>query len=261
MRESRERIDWQFVIQFSIDDFKNKYAGSFLGMTWAFVQPLMTILIYWFIFQVGFHSDPVADYPFVLWLVSGIVPWFFINESAVGVTPSLAEYSYLVKKVLFNINILPFIRIISCFLVQIFLVFFTVVFFALFGYMPDVYYLQLPYYMIYMILLLAGIGYCTAALYPFFKDLLQIVNIIMQVIFWMTPIVWDFNIMSETIRRILILNPFYYVVRGYRNVFVYKEFFWEHWKMGVYYWLVAIIFVIIGRKLFRKMKVHFADVL
>lgn len=261
MRESRERIDWQFVIQFSIDDFKNKYAGSFLGMTWAFVQPLMTILIYWFIFQVGFHSDPVADYPFVLWLVSGIVPWFFINESAVGVTPSLAEYSYLVKKVLFNINILPFTRIISCFLVQIFLVFFTVVFFALFGYMPDIYYLQLPYYMIYMILLLAGIGYCTAALYPFFKDLLQIVNIIMQVIFWMTPIVWDFNIMSETIRRILILNPFYYVVRGYRNVFVYKEFFWEHWKMGVYYWMVAIIFVIIGRKLFRKMKVHFADVL
>lgn len=261
MRESRERIDWQFVIQFSIDDFKNKYAGSFLGITWAFVQPLMTILIYWFIFQVGFHSDPVADYPFVLWLVSGIVPWFFINESAVGVTPSLAEYSYLVKKVLFNINILPFTRIISCFLVQIFLVFFTVVFFALFGYMPDIYYLQLPYYMIYMILLLAGIGYCTAALYPFFKDLLQIVNIIMQVIFWMTPIVWDFNIMSETIRRILILNPFYYVVRGYRDVFVYKEFFWEQWKMGVYYWMVAIIFVIIGRKLFRKMKVHFADVL
>ena len=164
-----------------------------------------------------------------------------------GVTPSLAEYSYLVKKVLFNIDILPLTRIVSCFLVQIFLAVFTVIFFACFGYYPDVYYLQLPYYMLYMMVLLTGIGYCTAALYPFFRDLLQIVNIVMQVIFWLTPIVWNFNIMSETIRRILVLNPFYYVVAGYRDAFVYKAFFWENWKTGIYYWAVALIFLL-GRQ-------------
>ena len=261
MREKKDKIDWQFLFQFAMDDFRNKYAGSLMGVTWAFVQPLMTIVIYWFIFQVGFHYEPVADYPFILWLVSGIIPWFFISESVTGVTPSLAQYSYLVKKVRFPIDILPLTRILSCFFVQVFLVAFTILFFAFFGYFPDLYYLQLPYYMIYMVLLLTGIGYCLAALYPFFKDLLQIVNIVMQVVFWLTPIVWDFDIMSETIRKFLALNPFYYVVRGYRNVFVYKEVFWTDWKMGIYYWGIAVFFLIIGRRVFRKMRTHFADVL
>lgn len=261
MREKKEKIDWLFLFQFSVDDFRNKYAGSMMGVAWAFAQPLMTIVIYWFIFQIGFHSQPVADYPFILWLVAGIIPWFFLSESVSGVTSSLAEYSYLVKKVLFPIHILPLTRMLSCFLVQIFLVLFMILFFAFFGYFPDIYYLQLPYYMLYMIVILTGIGYITSALYPFFKDLLQIVNIVMQVAFWLTPIVWDFHIMSGTIQKILVLNPFYYVIQGYRNSLVYKEFFWTDWKMGIYYWAVAMIFLLAGRKVFQKMRIHFADVL
>lgn len=261
MQDKRKKIDWKLLVQFSTDDFRNKYAGSLMGVTWAFVQPLMTILIYWFIFQIGFDSKPVAEYPFILWLISGILPWFFISEAVSGTTPVLNEYSYLVKKILFDIDMLPLIRIMSCFLIQIFLVLFTILFFACFGYFPDIFYLQIPYYMAYTVLLLTGIGYCTAALYPFFKDLLQIVNIILQVVFWLTPIVWDFRIMSEAIRKILVLNPFFYIVQGYRNAFIYKDFFWNDWKMGIYYWVIAFLFFIAGKKIFRKMKVHFADVL
>lgn len=261
MRDSKRTVDLKLLLQFSVDDFRNKYAGSLIGVTWAFIQPIMTIIIYWFIFQVGFKSQPVADYPFILWLIAGLIPWFFISEAVTGVTSSLAEYSYLVKKILFNVNILPLTRIYSCFLVQIFLVLFTIIFFALFGYLPDLYYLQLPYYMVYMLVILTGIGYCTAAFYPFFKDLLQIVNIVMQVVFWLTPIVWDFNIMSNQIRKMLSFNPFYYVIEGYRNIFVYKKFFWENWKMGIYYWIIAILLLIISTRIFQKMKDHFADVL
>ncbi|MDO5150933.1 MAG: ABC transporter permease [Oscillospiraceae bacterium] len=261
MAKIKEEIDIPFLMQFSIDDFKNKYAGSFMGVTWAFIQPLMTIIIYWFIFQIGFKSQPVDNYPFILWLVSGLVSWFFISECITGVTSSLVEYSYLVKKVVFNINLLPLVRVLSCLLVQIFLVVVTVVLFAIFGYFPDTYYLQLPYYMVYMVVFMLGIGYCTAALYPFFKDLLQIVNIAMQFIFWLTPIVWDFEIMPKAVRKILVFNPFYYIVSGYRNIFVYKEFFWNDWKMGIYYWIVALLMLVMGRKIFKKMKIHFADVL
>ena len=113
MHGKTKKIDGGFLLQFAADDFRNKYAGSIMGVTWAFVQPLMTIVIYWFIFQVGFHSQPVADYPFILWLVSGIIPWFFISEGIVGATPALAEYSYLVKKVVFPIEILPLTKILS----------------------------------------------------------------------------------------------------------------------------------------------------
>ena len=256
-----KKTDWQFIFQFAADDFRNKYAGSLMGAAWAFIQPLMTIVIYWFIFQVGFGSKPVDGYPFILWLISGLIPWFFISECITSVTASMAEYSYLVKKVVFNIDILPLTRVMSCLFVQAFLIVVTILFFAFFGYWPDIYYLQLPYYMLYMIVLLVGIGYLTSALYPFFKDLLQIVNIVMQVIFWLTPMVWDFSIMPEMVQKILVFNPIYYIVEGYRNALVHKEFFWENWQMGIYYWGIAILFLLLGKKVFQKMKPHFADVL
>ena len=65
MHGKTKKIDGGFLMQFVVGHFRNKYAGSIMGVTWAFVQPLMTIVIYWFIFQVGFHSQPVADYPFI----------------------------------------------------------------------------------------------------------------------------------------------------------------------------------------------------
>ena len=112
-----------------------------------------------------------------------------------------------------------------------------------------------------MFVICGGITYFSASLYVFFKDLIQIVNIIMQVIFWLTPIVWDFNIMPAAVQKVLTFNPVYYVICGYRNIFVYKEFFWNNWEMGIYYWIIAILFLVIGKTVFNKMKIHFADVL
>lgn len=250
-----------FLWQFSLDDFKNKYSGSFMGVTWAFVQPLMTILIYWFVFQIGFKSQPVSNYPYILWLVSGIIPWFFISEGIVSVTTSLSEYSYLVKKIVFDINILPLVKVLSCFLVQIFLIIITQILFIVWGFYPDVYYLQIFYYLLYATVLLIGLGYCTSALYVFFKDLIQIVNIIMQIIFWVTPIVWNFDIMPESVKKVLEFNPVYYIINGYRDCFINKKFFWENLNMGAYYWIVALLMLVIGKKVFKKTKIHFADVL
>ena len=88
---------------------------------------------------------------------------------------------------------------------------------------------------------------------------MQIVNICMQVLFWLTPIVWDFNIMGEAVQKILKLNPVYYVVQGYRDAFVYKEFFWENWHKLLRG--AALILLLLGRVIFRKMQAHFADVL
>ena len=82
-----------FVSQFALDDFKTKYAGSVLGFFWAFVQPVITVLIYWFIFQIGFKNGDVDGYPFILWLVSGLLPWFFVSDSITNATSSLVEYS------------------------------------------------------------------------------------------------------------------------------------------------------------------------
>ena len=90
------------LISLAKNDFRAKYAGSALGMIWGFVTPIVTIMIYWFVFQIAFQNGPVNGVPYVLWLVSGIVPWFFISEGWGGATGVLLDYSYLVKKVVFK---------------------------------------------------------------------------------------------------------------------------------------------------------------
>ncbi len=253
--------DVAFVWQFALDDFKTKYAGSALGIVWAFLQPAITMVLYWFVFQLGFKSQPVDDFPFILWLMAGITPWFFISESIINATTCLVDYSYLVKKVLFNINILPFAKIISVFFVQVALILFVTVCYIIGGYWPDWHYFQLLLYLVYMVILAAGISYITATLYVFFKDTVQIVSIVTQIVFWLTPIVWNFEAMPEAVRKIIVYNPVYYVISGFRDIFIYKQWFGQGLLMSAYYWLVAFVLLFVGIKLFNKTKHHFADVL
>ena len=144
-KEENRKEKLNLLLTLAMEDFRNKYAGSFIGTVWAFVNPLMTILIYWFIFQVGFKSAPVEDYPFVLWLVSGLLPWFLISEVLPGSTACLAQYSYLVKKIAFDVTMLPLIKILSGLIIQVFLIVITIVIFCFCGFMPDLYY-QNPNY-------------------------------------------------------------------------------------------------------------------
>lgn len=251
----------ELIWNLSKNDFKTKFAGSYLGITWAFVQPIVSILVYWFVFQVGFKSAPVENFPFVLWLVAGLVPWFFFSEAVMNATNSLIEYSYLVKKVVFKISVLPIVKIISAVFVHIFFVGFSLLLFAAYGYYPDLYTLQVFYYTVCMIILVLGVSYITSAVVLFFRDLGQIINIFMQVGMWMTPIMWSYEMIPNQFRWIFKLNPMYYIVEGYRDSLINKVWFWERLNTTIYFWIVCIGIFGAGTLIFKKLKVHFADVL
>ena len=155
--------------------------------------------------------------PFVLWLIAGLVPWFFFQEVLSGGTNALMEYSYLVKKVVFQIDILPIIKLISALFVHLFFIAFTIILYACYGYYPDLY----------------------------------------------TPIMWNIDGMelNPILITILKLNPMYYIVAGYRDSLINKAGFWEQPGMTIYYWILTIVLFIIGTKIFKKLKPHFADVL
>ena len=253
--------DIGFLLQFSLDDFKKKYAGSVVGVAWAVFQPLFTVLLYWFVFQLGLKSGSVTQVPFVLWLIAGLLPWLYISEAITGSMPALVDYSFLVKKVLFNINILPLIKIVSGMIVHLILVAVMVLMYLFYGFPLSVYYLQTFFYLAYSVLLVAGIAYLTCTLYVFFKDIIQIVNIMLQALFWTTPIVWQLGIMDPLIQKIVSLNPLFYIVRGYRDSFIDHIWFWERGAMNLYYWLFAFALLALGIGSFAKCKKHFADVL
>ena len=250
------------------NDFKTRYAGSYFGVLWAMVQPVIIVLVYWFVFQIGLNNATAElkqgiSVPFVLWLVSGIVPWFYFSESLSNGTNALLEYNYLVKKVVFQIDILPIIKLISALFVHLFFIAFTIILYACYGYYPNLYTLQMLYYTFAMMILLLGLIYATSAIVVFFKDLGQIINIILQIGVWMTPIMWNIDGMelNPILITILKLNPMYYIVAGYRDSLINKAGFWEQPGMTIYYWILTIVLFIIGTKIFKKLKPHFADVL
>ena len=255
----------RLIMKLAGNDFRTRYAGSYFGTIWAFVHPVVTILVYWFVFSVGMRNGAGnLGIPFVLYLVAGIVPWFFFQDALTGGTNAFLEYNYLVKKVVFQISVLPVVKIIAALFVHGFFVLFTIILYACYGRFPDWYYLQILYYSAAVFLLVLGMVYMTCAVVVFFRDLSQMINIGLQVGVWLTPIMW----VSETalknhpwIRMILKLNPMYYIVSGYRDIFLFKKWFFEHPVWTAYFWAFTIVCFLIGSRIFTKLKVHFADVL
>ncbi|WP_206151627.1 ABC transporter permease [Clostridium sp. SM-530-WT-3G] len=246
---------------FSWKDFKRRFAGSFFGMTWAFVQPLLTMIIYWVVFQFGFRSGDVGKVPFVLWFMCGIVPWLFISEAFSIASNSFLEYSYLVKKVIFNINILPLVKILSSLFIHLFFIILLIIICSIFGYYPNIYMIQIFYYMLCTIVFTFAISLICSSIMVFFRDLNQIIGIILLIGMWGTPIAWNTEMFPERLRFYFKLNPIYYIVEGYRDCFVNKMWFWDKYNQTAYFWILTIVLLFIGSVIYNRLKPHFADVM
>lgn len=248
------------------NDFKKRYAGSYLGMVWAFVQPVVTVVMYWIVFDRVFNtrSQLVAggiEVPYVLYLTAGLVPWFYFTEALTNGTTALLEYNYLVKKVVFKISILPIIKVIAATFIHIF---FVCVLFAIavaYGYYPSIYTLQILYYSFCEFVLVLAISYVTCAVVVFFKDLQQIIGIALQIGMWATPILWDISVLSDGMKPFFKLNPMVYIVNGYRSAIYEQEWFFEHFYSSTYFWIFTVTLFCIGSLIFKRLKAHFADVL
>ncbi len=253
--------DRRLMLDLTQKDFKRKFAGSYFGAMWAFVQPLMTILVYWFAFQFGFRSGDVGEVPYVLWFLAAIVPWLFIAESISASSNCFIEYSYLVKKVVFNIDILPMTKILSSFIIHASFLVLVLIIYLFFGIWPTFKLIQIIYYAICAIMLTFSISLIFASVIVFFRDLSQIISTVLLIGMWITPIAWNVDYFSGPIQYLLMLNPFFYIVEGYRDSFMGREWFFQKPGLTIYFWAVTLIFLSAGTILYNRLKPHFADVL
>ncbi len=223
------------------NDFKTRFAGSYLGIVWAFVQPVVTILVYWIVFEKGLNAkaEMLADgteAPYVLWLTAGLVPWFYFSEALSNGTTALLEYNYLVKKVVFKISILPIIKIIAATFIHGFFVLFMLLLYMAHGFFPDAYTLQLLYYSFCLFIFVLGISYATCAVVIFFRDLTHMIAIVLQVGMWATPILWALDRVPQQYQILFKLNPMFYIVNGYRSAMLEKTWFWEDFYSTMFFW-------------------------
>ncbi len=246
------------------NDFKKRYAGSYLGAVWALAQPVVTVAMYYIVFDKIMKNGidrGTGDVPFVLFLTAGLVPWFYFSEALNNGTNALLEYNYLVKKVVFKVSILPIIKIIAATFIHVFFVLVMLVVAAIYGYYPTVYTIQIVYYSACLFIFVLALSYSTCSIVVFFRDLSQIINIALQIGMWATPILWNIDSLNSRWVTILKLNPLVYIVNGYRSAICEREWFFQDFFSTMYFWIVTVILFGIGAAIFKRLKVHFADVL
>ncbi|MGD0464549.1 MAG: ABC transporter permease [Tepidisphaeraceae bacterium] len=252
----------RLIYELTRREFRSRYLGSAFGLTWAFIHPAVMMLIYWVVFRFALKSaGPVDGVPFVVWLLTGLVPWFFAAESIGAGSSIIIDNRFLVKKVVFRVSLLPVVRIFSMLPVHLFFVLGVSVVLLAYGYYPNLQSLQVFYYLAAMMCLSLGFSLLMSALVPFLKDLSQVLQVLVQILFWLTPLVWPESNLPGKNRWMLELNPLNYIVRGYRESLARHVWIWQHPLASAYYWSVTAMFLVVGGIVFLRLQSHFADML
>lgn len=243
-------------------DLVKFYKGSALGYLWAFIKPMVTIGVYLFAFQVGIRKGaPMDGFPFFLWLVAGLLPWFFMSDAIIAGTMSIRMYRQFVTKMKFPISTIPSFVLLSRMYVQLGMILAIVLIYMSYGFYPDVYYLQFLYYIPTMIIFFIVLSWTLSSLAVISRDFENLIKSSLQALLWMTPILWNIDAVSSPLLKfILRLNPLNYFIEGYRNILLYKKWFF-HGRYTLYIWIVIIVLAIIGSIVYKKLYKEFADVL
>lgn len=252
---------WHTIWEFSVNDFKKRYSGSTLGIAWAYIQTIMTVVIYWIVFQFGLRAGGAAGMPFLAWFITGYMPWLLFSDIINSSMGCMSEYSYIVKKVVFDINIIPISKVLGClFIHSVFLIIVLGVAF-LYGIFTGGYLLQVVYYVVALLALVLPLAFLCCTVSVFFKDFSQAIGIILNILMWATPIVWDFSIVPTQYQVIFRLNPMLYIIEGFRNSILYGVSIFDSLGQAIYFWVVVIILWIKCMKTYRELVPHMADVL
>lgn len=242
-------------------DFQNRYLASYIGLPWAFIQPMMSIVVIWFAFTYGLKVGKMdTGIPFAIWFIVGMIPWLFISESISSATGSLLEYGFLIRKTTFKIAAIPFIKIFTALAIHLAFVVLVAGLAVAYGFKPRIYWLQLPYLIFSSFVLLAGLAWLLSALNVFVRDIGQITGVLMSILFWSTPIMWPYTMLEGNAKYIALLNPFFYITEGYRHTFLNGVWIFKNIEMTLYFWVVSSIILFLGAWVFKKLNPHFADV-
>lgn len=242
-------------------ELAGRYVSTLGGAVWAIVHPMAIVATFWFVFSVGFKAQGPGNMPFVVYFLCGLVPWLTFNEVLTHSANAVIGNAHLVKKVVFPTEVLPLVHLGAAAITHGVLVVILVIVAALFGYAPTLNLLALAYYFGAMCFLLLGLCWFLSALNVFHRDIGQATTIVLNLWFWLTPIVWTLEMIPESLHWLVRLNPLLYIVEGYRNATVYAQPFWLDLSGAAYYWSVALLAFVFGAFVFRRLKPDFADVL
>lgn len=242
-------------------DFQQQYMGSYLGFVWVYLQPLLFITVLYIVFTFGLKPGSSSNgVPFAVYLISGMVAWFYIVENLNAGVNVIRQHSFLLKKVDFRLSMLPVVKLLSSSIPHMFFITIAILVALLNGIYPTLYIFQVIYYFGAMVILLLGLNWLTSSTNIFIPDVSKIVSVIVTFGFWLTPIFWNIAKIPEKYQWIIKLNPANYIVQGYRDSIITHIGFWEKPYETFYFWSITGIILWTGISIFKKLRPHFAEV-
>ena len=251
----------RIIFSMSIRELRSRHAGAAAGFLWAIAVPLISAMIYTFVFSVGLRVAPIGNIPFILIFYCPLIAWNLFSETLNQSVNCIVSNPHLIKKMVFPTEVLPVITILANLIVHSIGLVILLALLIVNGRGITFYMLQVSYYLFALCVFTLGLSWMIAAVNVFYRDLSVVVSVVTQMWFWFTPIVWSVDQFPEKYRLFLMLNPLSYVTEGYRSSFLFAKPFWENYEQGVYFWTVTIILLWIGSSMFEKLKAEFADVI
>lgn len=242
-------------------DIKARYVETLGGTLWAALNPVIVIVTYWVVFDLGFKVAPTNGTPFIATFVCAMTAWTTFSEVLNTSVNAVTSSAYLVRKIAFPTEVLPVVKIIASLATHVYMLIMIVAVIAYHGLPWSFFFLQFLYYLAALVIFALGLGWLLSALNVFYRDVAQIVTAILGVWFWLTPVVWPLDMVPPQYRSYLLLNPMYYIVEGYRQSFLSFVPFWHDWKGAAVFWATALAVCLLGAYVFRRLKPEFADVL
>ena len=249
------RLVWMLAVR----QLSDRYLDTLGGAAWTVLNPLLLLAVYWYVFEVGLRFQSNSARPFVLVLFTGLIPWMTLADAIVGATGAVTGRAYLVKKISFPLEILPFANVLAALGAHWIMLCLLGVALAVYGVWPGSGLLLIPYYLFALCALVSGPGLALAALNVFSRDVAQAVTVVMNIWFWTTPVVWPPETVSERFRWVLKYNPANYVISGYRDNLLTGTLVPPDAGQTLYFWTVVVLLLGLGWFIFMRLKASFVD--
>lgn len=256
---------WRQVLFLAKIDKDKLFSNSDLGWVWALCKPGMRIAVYYIAMSIGFKSSkdiPNIHCPYFLWLVTGLLVWFYMSAMIGGGAACFKRYKAIVKKVQFPVSTIPSIVTLSNFRVHLIIVGVVLVMYPLMGCMPTIYWLELPFYMLAMIFFTYCWSLATGFLAVVSNDFHNVLKTITSAVFWLSAIIFDMSKVKNRIARIFFMfNPVTYVVNGYRNALCKNVWFFDEPENLGCFCLVTLFMLLVSLKVYKSLNKKLPDLL
>ncbi|MFT8310859.1 MAG: ABC transporter permease [Sporolactobacillus sp.] len=270
----REQLKNLYLIRrLSLYELKSENTNNYLGMAWVVINPLIQILIYWLVFGeiLGRSSEIPVDNgvtaPYIVWLISGIIVWFFVQPSIIQGSKSIYSRIRFIAKMNFPMSAIPSYVILEKFYQHLMITGIVIVILQFTEYKMSVYMIQLPYFMFAALAFLFSVSLITSTFSTIVRDVHQVLISLMRMLFYLTPFLWEPARLADAglpdfFQKILLMNPMYYLVQGYRSALLGASWYGiDHIGYTAYFWGFVLVTLLFGSFVHLKFRDHFVDYL